>query len=127
MWRYAIQAAERDAGPVTSGLFIQSLNEVIDSFGRRVATIDRHVPEAVLLLLSFVFIVTCSILGFSIGITGHRPSLVSYIMIGLIVLLVFIIIDLDHPRRGLIQVSQKSLIDLQTSINKNYNQVKKND
>lgn len=40
LWRYAIQAAEKDAGPVTSGLFIQSLNEVIDSFGRRVATID---------------------------------------------------------------------------------------
>lgn len=125
LWRYAIQAADENAGPVTSGLFIQSLNEVIDSFGRRIATIDRHVPEAVLLLLSFVFIITGSILGFSIGVTGHRPSLVSYIMTGLIVLLVFIIIDLDHPRRGLIQVSQKSLIDLQTSINKEYNQVKK--
>ena len=34
----------------------------------------------------------------------------------LIVVLVFIIIDLDRPRRGLIQVSQKSLQDLQTQM-----------
>ena len=37
-------------------------------------------------------------------------------MVVLIVLLVFIIIDLDRPRRGLIKVSQKSLTQLQTAI-----------
>ena len=37
-------------------------------------------------------------------------------MVVLIVLLVFIIIDLDRPRRGLIEVSQKSLVDLQVAI-----------
>jgi hypothetical protein len=117
LWDFAIQAAKEDARPVTSGLFIQSLNELIDSFGRRSATIDRHVPEAVLFLLCIAFIVTGSVIGFTVGITNHRPSFVSYIMIGLIVLLVFIIIDLDHPRRGLIQVSQNSLIELLSSIN----------
>ncbi len=117
LWHYAIQAAKEDARPVMSGLFIQSLNELIDSFGRRTATIDRHVPEAVLFLLCTAFVVTGSVIGFSVGITSHRPSFVSYIMVGLIVLLVFIIIDLDHPRRGLIQVSQKRLIELQSSVN----------
>ena len=116
LWHYAIEAAEIDANPVTSGLFIQSLNEVIDSFGRRIATIDRHVPEAVLLLLCVVLISTGGIMGFNVGITGRRPSLVGYVMVGLIILLIFIIIDLDHPRRGTIKVSQKSLIDLQKSI-----------
>jgi hypothetical protein len=33
----------------------------------------------------------------------------------LIVCLVFIIIDLDRPRRGLIAVSQQSLVDLRDS------------
>ena len=37
-------------------------------------------------------------------------------MVLLIVVLVFIIIDLDRPRRGLIQVDQKSLIELQADI-----------
>ena len=38
-------------------------------------------------------------------------------MVGLIVVLIFVILDLDRPRRGLIEVSKKSLYDLQASIN----------
>lgn len=122
LWQLAIQAAEIDQNPVTTGLFIQSLNELIDSFGRRTATVDRHVPEAVLMLLSIVFIATGCVVGYSVGITNNRPSNMSYLMVGLIVLLVFIIIDLDHPRRGLIRVSQNSLTDLKASIHKDYRQ-----
>jgi hypothetical protein len=51
LWGYARQAAERDPNPVTSGLFIQILNELIDCFGKRDAALNRHVPEIVLLLL----------------------------------------------------------------------------
>lgn len=116
LWRHARQAAEEDNSPVRSGLFIQSLNELIDSFGRRDAALDRHVPELVLFLLYGTFLMTGSIVGFASGVAGHRAPFVTYIMVALIVLLVFIIIDLDRPRRGLIEVSQKSLIDLQADI-----------
>ena len=34
----------------------------------------------------------------------------------LILVLVFVILDLDRPRRGLIRVSEKSMLDLQASI-----------
>jgi uncharacterized membrane protein (Fun14 family) len=116
LWRYASQAAEEDPNPVTTGLFIQSLNEMIDSYGRRIAALDRHVPEVVLFLLFGTFALTLGIVGYAAGIAGHRVSNVAYIMIALIVLLVFVIIDLDRPRRGLIQVSQASLTELRTSI-----------
>ena len=116
LWRYALQAAEEDPSPVTSGLFIQSLNTLIDSYGKRDAELERHVPEIVLFLLYLVFLMTGSVVGYACGIAGHRPSLATYIMVVLIVLLVFIIIDLDRPRRGLIKVSQKSLTQLQTAI-----------
>ncbi len=117
LWDCARQAAQIEPNPVTSGLFIQALNELIDNFGKRDAAINRHVPEVVLLLLYGTFLMTGGIVGFTCGIAGHRPSPVSYIMITLIVVLVFIILDLDRPRRGFITVSQKSLVDLQTAIN----------
>ena len=41
-------------------------------------------------------------------------------MVVLIVLLVFIITDLDRPRRGLIEVSQKSLLELRTAFGTGY-------
>ena len=116
LWERARRSAEIEPNPVTSGLFIQSLNEMIDSFGRRDAAINRHVPEVVLLLLLGTFVMTVAIVGFGAGIVGQRPSWVSFAMVALIVLLVFVILDLDRPRRGLIVVSEKNLLDLQASM-----------
>jgi hypothetical protein len=59
--------------PVTTGLFVQSLNELIDSFGRRDAAVSRHVPEVVLLLLHGTFLIACVIIGYACGIGGQRP------------------------------------------------------
>lgn len=121
LWVYARQAAEQDGGPVTSGLFIQSLNDLIDSHGRRDAALGRHVPELVLYLLFVAFVMTGSILGYVSGIERDRVTFPTFIMVGLIVLLVFLIIDLDRPRRGFIQVNQKSLEDLQQTITSSRN------
>lgn len=116
LWARAQQAAEQDASPVRSGLFIQSLNDLIDAYGRRDAALSRHVPEVVLIVLFATFLMAGGILGYASGVDGHRPTVPSYLMVLVIVLLVFIIIDLDRPRRGLIAVNQKSLRDLQKSI-----------
>ena len=116
LWDYAKQAAEIDPNPVKTGLFIQALNEVIDSFGKRNAGINRHVPELILLLVYGTFLLAGVILGFTSGVAGHRPSMASYFMVILIVILVYIILDLDRPRRGLIEVSQAPLLELQSSL-----------
>ncbi len=116
LWDHARLAAEEDGSPVRTGLFIQSLNEAIDSFGRRHAALSRHVPEVVLFLLYGTFLMTGGVVGYAAGIAGHRPSIVTYILIVLIVVLAFIIIDLDRPRRGLIKVDQSSLVELKTAI-----------
>ena len=116
LWGCARKAAEEDNSPVTSGLFIQSLNETIDSYGRREAALNRHVPEIILFLLYGTFLMTGGIIGYSAGIAGHRPAMISYILVALIVVLAFIIADLDRPRRGLIKVDQASLIQLKAAI-----------
>lgn len=112
LWGIAVRAVEIDPGPATSALFIQALNDMIDSYGRREEALARHVPEIVLLLLYMAFLLAGGVVGRAAGLAGHRPVTVSYAMMVLIVALVFIIIDLDRPRRGVIVVSQKSLVDL---------------
>jgi len=109
LWDLTAKAAREDGGPVTSGLFITSLNETIDAFGSRVAIVKRHVPELVLLLLFTTFILTGVVIGYANGAEDHRPSIAAYVLALLISLLVFIIIDLDRPRRGLIQIPQDSI------------------
>lgn len=118
LWGCARRAAELDPNPVTSGLFIQSLNETIDTYGRRDAAVRRHVPEIIFLLLFGAFLMSCGVLGYAASIAGHRPSAVSYMLVGLVVVLTFVIIDLDRPRRGLIKVDQASLIELKVMVDK---------
>lgn len=116
LWEQAATAAEANPNPVTTGLYVQALNDMIDAFGERDAALERHVPEVVLFLLYGAFLLTGLIIGFTAGLSGHRASFATYVMVGLIVLLVFIIIDLDRPRRGLIQVSQQPMLSLRSSI-----------
>ena len=116
LWGYARQAAKEEPNPVTTGLFIQSLNELIDNYSKRDAALNRHVPEVVLLLLYGTFLLVGAVVGYGSGVAGYRISVATYIMVVLIVVLVFIIIDLDRPRRGLIQVDQNSLVELQAGI-----------
>ncbi len=112
LWSVALEASALDARPATTGLFIQSLNELIDSHGRRDAALKKHVPEVVLLLLFAVFVISGAVLGYAGGLAGARPIVATVSMALLIVLVIFIIIDLDRPRRGIIRVNQDSMHDL---------------
>jgi hypothetical protein len=116
LWGHARQAAALDPNMVTTGLFIQALNEAIDAFGRREAALRRHVPEVALLLLVGTLLTSGWMVGISSGMAGHRPSAATYAMSALILLLVLIIVDLDRPRRGLIQIDQSSMLDLKLEI-----------
>lgn len=112
LWSLAAKAAAEDPSPVRTGLFIQALNDAIDAYGERNAALNRHVPELVLFLLFGTFALTACLVGYSSGIARHRTTFPTYILMLLITFLVFIIIDLDRPRRGLIEVSQQSMLAL---------------
>lgn len=112
LWDLAIAAAGEDPRPVTTGTFITALNNLIDSQGTRHALLQTHVPEVVLILLFIIFIAAGGILGYSSGLSGIRVVLPNALVAFLIALIVFIIIDLDRPRRGLIQVNQSYMAGL---------------
>lgn len=112
IWGTALQATAAEPNPATSGLFAQSINDLIDAFDSRNAIVERHVPEVILLVLFGTFALTAALVGYASGATGRRASFVNYILMLLIIMVVFIVIDLDRPRRGLIEVSQQSLFDL---------------
>lgn len=108
LWQLATDEARETANPVSMG-FVSSLNDMIDAMSARNAAINRHVPEIVLFLLFGTFVVLGGVIGYSNGISIIRPGIPVYAMMILIVILVFLIIDLDRPRRGLIAVDQSAL------------------
>ena len=117
LWSLAISATNVDPRPVTTGAFVKSLNDVIDTQGKRNALLQMHVPEVVLILLFIVFISSGGIMGYSAGLSGKRIVAPIILVSLLITLIVFIIIDLDRPKRGLIQVNQDVMTELLGGVN----------
>ncbi|WP_341213087.1 hypothetical protein [uncultured Limimaricola sp.] len=109
LWLLAADEA-REAGNPVAMSFATSLNDMIDALATRDAAIDRHVPELVLFLLFGTFVLLGGVVGYSAWILNVRPGVPVYAMMILIVVLVFLIMDLDRPRRGLISVDQSKLV-----------------
>jgi MFS superfamily sulfate permease-like transporter len=91
---------------------------MIDAAGTRNDAVSRHVPDIVLLLMLLTLAMTSLTLGFVSGLGRHPVSIPAYSLLVVILLVTHVIIDLDRPRRGVITVSQDSLLDLQRSIAK---------
>jgi hypothetical protein len=116
LWSIGVAAGQQDQRAVTYGLFMTAVNEMIDSAGRRDAGLRNHLPESVLYVIVAVCLITVGVLGYASGLGGQR-SLVAVVVISLVLAaVVFLILDFDRPYRGVIQVGQQSMIELQQSI-----------
>lgn len=116
LWSQAANVVQKDDRPVTTGLYIQSLNEVIDLHTERVAAMENHVPESVLLLLFLVALMAAVLVGYGCGLAKRRHLFSTSIVALLIGMVIIAIIDLDRPNRGLIRVNQTSMIRLHESM-----------
>lgn len=121
LWRQAAESSRAAPSPATTGLYVQSLNEMFDAYSSYLAETMRHVPHLVMILLFGAFILSGALIGFSAGLAGHRPARVTFLMMGVIVLLMYMVMDLDRPHRGIIQVSSQSLLDVKAQIDATVN------
>jgi hypothetical protein len=113
LWLIAIAASEQDSRSVPTGLFVHSLNGMIDLHATRIKALENRLPDAVIYLVFMVALVTLGFVGYGRGLVGRRNFVSIAITAALVVLVLTIILDLDRPRRGLITVSQSSLERLQ--------------
>ncbi len=116
LWSHAMAVGEQDPRSITRGLFIQSLNEVIDLYGKRLQALENHVPGIIIELLFFIAIIATGLIGYGCGVGGRRNFFVTLATSLLIAAVILVILDLDRPRRGLIKVSQQRLVELQDSL-----------
>jgi len=116
LWAIATAAAAQDPKSVPTGLFIDSLNEMIDLAEARRAAFSNHVPEPIVLLLVLVSCGAFGFIGFNRGAAGprHLPATITFIVLSAMVLI--IILDVDRPRGGLILVDQGIMVRLQSNL-----------
>jgi hypothetical protein len=116
LWQNAMALAAKNTELVPTGLFIQSLNEMIDNQGKRLAAVYSRVPNIVLETLYVVAIVAFFFVGYANGLQRRRVRLPVYVMGFLVCSVILLIQDLDRPTRGFITVSQQPMIDTAAAI-----------
>jgi hypothetical protein len=116
LWAAAVAATAQNPGSITGGLFIQSLNELIDLDETRVTAGRNHIPDSIWMVLYAVTILTMAAMGYQFGLTGERSWPVTILATLVFTTVILLIADLDRPQRGILQVSQQALIDLVNKI-----------
>jgi hypothetical protein len=112
LWAMAEGVAREDSSDVVA-LYLESLNETIDLHATRATSlIYGRVPETVVILLIIGAGLTLAMVGYSAGLTRRRSPLTAVVLVLVLSAVLTLVIDLDRPRDGFLQVSQQPLINL---------------
>jgi len=93
--------------------FVDSLNLVIDLHADRSAAVLNRLAPSIWLAILFVTALSVGVMGFQNGLAGERHLAAAVALVMVMVAVILLIVDLDRPQQGLLQVSQQTLIDLQ--------------
>ena len=110
MWGVVADAAK--SSPALAQVLLPPFNEVIDMHGLRVAAMRRHMQVLLVVLLLASSLVSVASVGYGCGVAGKRNVLLTTALIFLIAGVLWAIIDMDHPRKGLIRADDKPMQDL---------------
>jgi hypothetical protein len=113
LWSIAEGLARATPESQVLALFIASLNETIDLHETRVtAGLYARVPETILILLLLGSVLTMAMVGYNAGLSRRRSPLATVVLIVLMGAVITLVVDLDRPRDGFLEVNQQPLIDL---------------
>jgi len=116
LWQQAKAMVSKDNGMVPTGLFIQTLNEMIDDQEKRLAAFRNRVPNVVLVGLFGIAAIAGGFAGYASGLDPKRNRMPVYIVGFLVSAVILLIFDLDRPSSGFITNDQQSMVDVATSI-----------
>ena len=116
LWAIAEDIAKTTTQGDLVSIYIESLNDVIDLHEDRITARSARVPETVVLLLLGGSALSLAMVGYNSGLTRRRSMLSALVLILALGAVLTIVIDLDRPREGFIQVSQQPLIDLEQQL-----------
>ncbi len=116
LWAQAVAAGKLDPRSTTTELYIESLNDAIDSQGTRDAARLNTLPASVLYLLFAVSFAGMVVHGDAAGLESDRSILAVVLLALILALIVVVIIDMDQPYSGLLTISEQGLQQLRQSM-----------
>lgn len=117
MWSLFVGVVQTGHSPDLMSSLGDSLTEIVNvDEARVVAGLYARVPETVVWLLLVGSALSLGMVGYSAGVKGHRSILSAVVLVLALGIVLAMVIDLDRPQDGLINVSQQPLTDVQRRI-----------
>jgi hypothetical protein len=114
IWTECIAAAKQTSSPAVLTLSVGSLNEMIDITTTRSVALQTHPPLVIYITLVLLAMASSLIAGFGMGDTEKRPWLHTLVFGTALFLTVYMIIDLEFPRVGIIRVDRRPVYTRKT-------------
>ena len=116
LWQLTVPIAIKHPNSIIVGLFVQSLNEVIDLHTKRLTAVRNRIPFAIWAALYGISIFSFAAMGYHSGLTGTTRSLVIIAVAFTFSVVIVLIADLDRSQEGVLRVSQEALNQLRQSM-----------
>lgn len=116
LWKLATDSVRESPSTTSLLLLIHSLNQLFDLQENQSRSYANHLPGSIvaLLLLASVFMVAA--VSYICGLKNQRSILYTNLLTFLVAATIFVIMDLDRPRGGLIQIHPNNLVRLLESL-----------
>jgi hypothetical protein len=119
IWTKSLTACLRPGAPAQAAmLLLPALNEMIDITTTRVMATQNHPPLVVFLLLCGLSLVGALLVGYGTSTNKDRSWFHTVVFAAFLSLTVYVIVDIEFPRLGLIRVdaADQVLINLRKSM-----------
>lgn len=105
IWKQAVAAAQSPGAPTSTAiLLVPALNEMFDITTTRYMATRMHPPYIIFGLLFALALAAALLAGYAMGGESRRPWLHAIVFAAVMAVSVYVILDLEFPRLGLIRV-----------------------
>jgi hypothetical protein len=117
LWSVTENAVKANPGRDEIALFADSVSQVISVHTARLtAALASRLPSTIILVLYLVAVLSMMIVGYHQSFSGKRNLIGILVMVLIFTVSILVIIDLDRPLEGFLQVNQQAMLNLQRLI-----------
>ena len=117
LWAHAAKNMNANPDSIAGGLFIETLNDVIDLHAKRLLIAVRsRIPSTIWIALYLVAFFAFGTMGYHGGLAATNRSFALLAVAVIFSAVIWLIRDLDTAQEGTLRVSQQVMIDLRNSM-----------
>lgn len=110
--RSTVEAARPLGGTSVATFLLDGVDRAIDFADQRRAAADATLPSRVVEALVAYSIIVAGLFGYSLTSTASRNRIASYLLFALFAFAIAMVLDLDRPSGGAIQIAQEPMVDV---------------